>query len=95
MNFYFHEEAEVEFNEAAAWYDKCQPGLGLDFAQEVYEAIGRIIQFPNAWTQVSKNTRRCLVKRYPFGVIYRINDDRLEIIAVADTRRRPDYWRTR
>jgi len=41
---------------------------------------------------MSKNTRRCLVNRFPFGVIYQIKSDSVRIIAVADLRRCPDYW---
>jgi hypothetical protein len=95
MKFYFHEEAEIEFDKAVAYYEECQRGLGLNFAQEVYETIGRITQFPNAWAPVSKNARRALVKRFPFGIIYRNQNGTIEIIAVADSRRRPDYWRNR
>jgi hypothetical protein len=41
---------------------------------------------------MSKNTRRCLVNRFPFGVIYQVKSSFVSIIAVADLRRRPDYW---
>jgi hypothetical protein len=95
MKFYFHEEAEIEFEKAVAYYEECRLGLGMDFAQEVYETIGRITQFPNAWALVSKNARRCLVKRFPWGVVYRTRNGSIEIIAVADSRRHPDYWRNR
>ena len=69
MRFYFHEDAETEFDKAVEYYEGCRPGLGLEFAQEVYAAIARVVQFPEAWTPMSRNTRRCLVNRFPFGVI--------------------------
>ncbi|MBI2192221.1 MAG: hypothetical protein HYU36_09570 [Planctomycetes bacterium] len=72
MRFYFHGDAETEFDKAVAYYEECRSGLGLEFAQEVYAAIARVIQFPDAWSPMSKNTRRCLVTRFPFGIIYRI-----------------------
>ena len=59
---------------------------------EVYTTIDRIIQYPEAWSPMSKNTRRCLVNRFPFGVIYQVKSGFVRIIAVADLRRRPDYW---
>jgi hypothetical protein len=72
----------------------------LEFAQEIYAAIDRAVQFPKAWSQMSENTRRCLVNRFPFGVmnrfpfgvIYRIRPGYIEVVAVADLRRHPDYW---
>ena len=95
MRFYFHEDAETEFDKAVEYYEGCRPGLGLEFAQEVYAAIARVVQFPEAWTPMSRNTRRCLVNRFPFGVIYRVKSGYIEVVAVADLRRRPGYWRHR
>ncbi|MBW1679310.1 MAG: type II toxin-antitoxin system RelE/ParE family toxin [Deltaproteobacteria bacterium] len=95
MKFYFHEDAETEFDRAIEYYEDSRSGLGLEFAQEVYVAIIRVIQFPDAWSPMSKNTRRCLVSRFPFGIIYQVKSDYVRIIAVADLRRRPNYWRDR
>ena len=95
MKCYFHEDAEFEFDKAIGYYESCQIGLGLEFAQEVYSTIERIMRFPDAWSPMSKNTRRCLVNRFPFGIIYQIDSGLLRIIAVADLRRRPNYWRDR
>ena len=95
MRFFFHEDAEAEFNKAVDYYEECRPGLGLEFAQEVYAAILRVVQYPDAWSPMSKNTRRCLTHRFPFGVIYRLKSNYIEIIAVADLRRHPSYWRDR
>lgn len=95
MKFYFHEDAETEFDRAVEYYEDSQSGLGLEFAQEVYAAITRVIHFPDAWSPMSKNTRRCLVSRFPFGIIYQVKSGYVRIIAVADLRRRPNYWRDR
>lgn len=95
MRFYFHEYAEIEFSRAVDYYEDCQSGLGLEFAQEVYATIDLIVRFPDAWVPISENTRRCLVNRFPFGVIYQVTSGALRIIAVADLRRRPDYWLSR
>jgi hypothetical protein len=92
MKFLFHEYAEAEFKKAVAYYEDCRAGLGIEFAQEVYTTISRIIQYPEAWSQMSKNTRRCLVNRFPFGVIYQVKSDLVLIIAVADLRRKPGFW---
>lgn len=49
MNFYFHPEAEQELLQAISLYEKCRPGLGIEFAEEVYQAIKRIINFPDSY----------------------------------------------
>jgi len=92
MRFYFHEHAETEFDKAVEYYEDCRYGLGIEFAQEVFATIDRIIQYSEAWSPMSKNTRRCLVNRFPYGVIYQVKYSSVRIIAVADLRRRPGYW---
>jgi hypothetical protein len=95
VRFYFHPLADREFDEAVGYYEGCQTGLGLEFAEEVYAAIGRISEYPDAWSEMSKNTRRCLVNRFPYGVIFQVKSDMLRIIAVANLHRPPGYWKDR
>jgi hypothetical protein len=95
MRFYFHPEAKEEFDGAVNFYEESQPGLGLEFAEEVYVAIVRIIQYPYAGSEMSKNSRRCLVNRFPYGLVYQIKSNELRIIAVAHLHRRPSYWKKR
>jgi len=95
MRVYFHPDAEAEFNKAIGYYEQLQPGLGIEFAEEIYATITRIIQYPDAWSTLSKNSRRCIVNRFPYGVIYQIKSRSLRIIAVAHLHRRPNYWKGR
>ena len=95
MRFYFHPQADNEFDKAVRYYEDAQPGLGLEFAEEVYAAIARICEYSNAWSPMSKNTRRCLVNRFPFGVIFQVKSGRLRIVAMANLHQRPGYWQDR
>ena len=95
MRFQFHPAADAEFDRTVEYYERCQSGLGLEFAEEVYAAIARIIEYPDVWSPMSGNTRRCLTNRFPYGIIYRIKNNSLHIIAVANLHRRPDYWKER
>ncbi|NCO35040.1 MAG: plasmid stabilization protein [Armatimonadetes bacterium CG2_30_59_28] len=95
MKFYFHPEANDEFDKAVDYYEDRQLGLGLEFAEDVYMAIARIIEYPAAGSPMSQNTRRCLVNRFPYGIIYQVKSQRLRIVAVANLHRRPDYWKHR
>jgi hypothetical protein len=95
MKFYFHPDAEAEFDTVVEYYEQLQPGLGIEFAEEIYATITRIIQYPDAWSALSKNSRRCLVNRFPYGVVYQIKSRSLRIIAVAHLHRRPSYWKKR
>jgi plasmid stabilization system protein ParE len=95
MNYAFHPEAKAELDGAVDYYHACQAELGLDFAREVYAAIQSILAYPEAWTRLSKNTRRCLVHRFPYGVIYQITGGTILIIAIMQLNRRPGYWKDR
>ena len=95
MTFSFHPRAEEEFDTAVLYYENCRSGLGLDFAKEVYAAIARISEYPDAWSSMSRNTRRCLLNRFPHGVIFQVKAGRLRVIAVANLHRRPGYWMRR
>lgn len=95
MKHSFHAAAEAELNQAVDYYNACRPDLGWEFAQEVHAAIQNILAHPAAWTSLSTHTRRCLVRRFPYGVIYQIAGDAIRIIAVMQLNRKPGYWRSR
>lgn len=95
MKYSFHEEAEIELNQAISYYRKCQPHLGLEFTEEVFQTIQRILDFPKAWQIMHQDIRRCLTKRFPFGIIYYQKDEQIIILAVMQLNREPFYWRER
>lgn len=95
MTFSFHPEAEAEFNEAIEYYESCEQGLGYDFSIEVFDCIQRIVNFPTAWPIIEDDIRRCLVNRFPFGIIYTIEQTGVSILAVMHLRRHPDYWKNK
>ena len=95
MNYAFHPEAESEFFEAIAYYEERAPGLGLDFSTEVHATVQRILAFPQAWQVLEDDIRRALVNRFPYGVLYAVDDTRIWIVAVMNLHQRPGYWQDR
>lgn len=95
MNFDFHSEAESEFLEAIDYYEECETGLGFDFSIEVYASIQNIVSFPTAWPEIEGNIRRCLTQRFPYGILYSIEPDKIFILAVMHLHRDPSYWKHR
>jgi hypothetical protein len=67
----------------------------LEFAKEIDAVIQNILSFPEAWVPLSPNTRRCLTKRFPYGVIYQMASQEVFIIAVMHLNRTPTYWKDR
>jgi len=95
MNVEFLAAARADLLESFEYYEEQREGLGFEFAEEVQTAIERIIQYPQAWSLVSKRTRRCRTKRFPFGIIYQVRRETLLIIAIVNLHREPQSWRTR
>jgi hypothetical protein len=95
MKYSLHPEAKEELFEAINYFEEYRSGLGLEFSREIFSTIQRIIHFPLAWSKFSKNTRRCLTNRFPYGVIYQIIEKEVIIIAVMQLNREPDYWKKR
>lgn len=70
-------------------------GLGEDFSLEVNATVQNILSYADAWPIVEDDVRRCLTRRFPYGVLYSIETDRVYILAVMHLHRHPDYWKTR
>ncbi len=87
--------AEFEMDEAIAFYEKCGPGLGQEFLREVANTVALIEEFPEAWPLVSGQDRACRVKRFPYRLVYFIDEDGIVVLAVAHFKRRLFYWRDR
>lgn len=87
--------AEDEFVDTIFYYNMQSEGLGYEFASEVKRTIERIIQYPKAWSKLSKRTRRCRTKRFPYGIIYQIREEYLLIVAVMHMSREPQAWKSR
>ncbi len=90
-----HPEVYEELEEARAWYEDHAVGLGDEFLDEVERAVSTIQSSPEAWPTYSHQTRRFLVHRFPFSVVYRYDKMKIQIVAVAHQRRKPGYWMSR
>lgn len=95
MTYRFHPEAEEEFLAAIEYYESRRESLGHEFAVEVYSTILRIQAHPEAWPLLEADVRRCLTRRFPFGVVYWAEGETVHILAVMHLHRAPDYWKLR
>jgi plasmid stabilization system protein ParE len=91
----FHPDARADALEAYDWYAERNLDAAIEFQIELENAGRTIQEHPNRWATYLFNTRRYLLKRYPFVIVYRVTDDRIEILAVAHGRRKPGYWKKR
>lgn len=86
-------EAELDIEDAAAWYDRRRPGLGLRFVAALRLRFADILRFPlQPRAFGSRAFRKVRVPRWPYAVYYRIIDDsELRVVAVVHGARNPAY----
>jgi plasmid stabilization system protein ParE len=90
-----HPEAIAEARDAREWYEARSTEAASAFMAELDLAIDSICEFPDRWAKYLHGTRRYLMKRFPYLVVYRATTDKLQVIAVAHGKRKPGYWRHR
>ena len=92
--------ADAETRQAAQWYEQQRAGLGIEFLAAVDEAIQQIGRSPERFPRLEtlpeeEVVRRHLLNRFPYAIVYEATTTEIRIIAVAHTRRRPNYWADR
>jgi len=90
-------EAELEAAEAVIWYDDQRLGLGDDFLVELKQAFDRIGSGPDELPLLESyagphDVRRCMLKRFPYLVIFACRPAEVLVVAISHARRRPLYW---
>ena len=79
MQIEFIEPASIELDDAIEYYELQLTGLGRRFFNEVIETIDLIIQFPQLWAQNSENTRKAVLRKFPYNLVYSILDNKIYI----------------
>ena len=91
----FHPLAAAEAEAAERWYRERNEVASARFQRELDRAVGLIAERPDIGSSYLGSTKRVLLRRFPFFVVFRVRDENVQIIAVAHARRRPGYWRAR
>jgi len=88
-------EAEADIAEARAWYEGKREGLGEEFILCVEAGLDHIRRAPAAATEVVPGVRRVVVRRFPYGIFYRVDPDQIAVLAVYHSKRDPRGWQQR
>lgn len=91
----FDPDARSELLCAVAFYEEREKGLGRRFRRAVDDAIGSICDMPLSYRVLRPPFRRCLIRGFPYSLIYSIEPAHILIIAVAHGKRSPGYWQER
>jgi plasmid stabilization system protein ParE len=84
--------AAFEMDAAFAWYEQRQAGLGTDFLRACDAAFSAVARVPDAYREVRPQVRRALLRRFPYMVFFRADDERVVVLAVVHVRQSPDVW---
>lgn len=88
-------EAREDLGEAFAYYESCMPGLGDQFLASVKAALDVVVNQPELYPKVLGDLHRALIRRFPFGVFYLVNQTQLVVVACLHVRRSPSAWKSR
>ena len=92
MKIVFDKLAQLELGNASEYYELEVPGLGARFKEEVKRGIRQIHEYPDAWAKERDDVRRYLLHKFPYKILYSIEDGYVYIIAIAHCHRCPYYW---
>jgi plasmid stabilization system protein ParE len=87
--------AALEYDSTFEWYLERNEVAASRFFAEIQFALVAICENPQRWPVVRRGTRKFILHNFPFSLIYRELPSKIQIVAVAHAKRRPDYWKDR
>lgn len=90
-----HPSAWHEIEGADRWYRRRSADASVDFIDAIDDALNRVARSPRLWPNYLYGTRRFVLQRFPFSVVYLDEPDVVNIVAVAHSKRKPGYWKNR
>jgi len=87
--------AAADVEDAYRWYEERREGLGDEFLAAIQAAVDSVVAHPLAAPIVHRDTRRVLVRRFPYGVFYRLIKGQVVVVACFHAKRHPRVWRAR
>jgi len=84
-----HAGARDDIREAFDWYEDQSPGLGDQFVTELDRVMSRLSTDPRIYQTVNKEVRRALTRRFPYGIYYLVDEDRVNVLRVLHLARNP------
>lgn len=95
FSFVLLSETRKELNEIIAYYFELTPELAEDFTIKFYDSLNLIVESPLAFRKIKSHYRKVNLIRFPYKVIFRVNENVITVVAICHQKRRPFYWRGR
>jgi plasmid stabilization system protein ParE len=90
-------DAESDLDAAFLYYESARRGLGIEMLTEFRNGIEQILRHPEAWQSMDERYRRYRLHRFPYGIVYRMgeNKDEILVVAIMHLSQKPGSWRPR
>ncbi|MBD2164651.1 type II toxin-antitoxin system RelE/ParE family toxin [Calothrix membranacea FACHB-236] len=95
MRYVFHPQALTEYTEAVQYYLEQRVEVAQAFIDAIEDAVYRIRESPTRYIVIDEDVRRCMTRKFPYGILYTIEQDYILILAVMHCSREPGYWKNR
>jgi toxin ParE1/3/4 len=95
MRYVFHPEALVEHSEAVKYYAEQRTDTAQAFINAIEDAVYRIRESPDRYVVVDEDVRKCMTRKFPYGILYVIEQNYVLILAIMHCSREPGYWKNR
>jgi plasmid stabilization system protein ParE len=74
------------------WYEDHRGNLGEQWLSAVSASFQAIAQFPEMFPRLHREIRRAIVSQFPYEVFYRVEPNRIVVLAVLHMARDPKLW---
>jgi toxin ParE1/3/4 len=95
MKYVFHPEALTEYSEAIKYYAEQRVEVAQVFINTIEDAVYRIRESPERYVVMDEDVRKCMTRKFPYGILYTIEQDYILILAIMHCSREPGYWKKR
>jgi plasmid stabilization system protein ParE len=95
MSLFVRPAAAAEIEAAFGWYEDQRDGLGEELLSELDVIVRAVLESPSRFTVAYRDTRRVLLRRFPYSVFYRIQGEDVVLAAFFHGSRDPQIWRDR
>ena len=92
MKLKFIHPSEQELIDTFSFYEEQLEGLGNLFLNEFNKTIKIILKHPTLWMKIGKRTRRALIKKFPYLILYIFENDIIHLTCIAHQHRSPEYY---
>lgn len=91
----FRFEASDDVDSIRNSLNMVRPGIGDNFVERLSEKLQLIASHPQAFAIVWRNVRASKLKRFQYVIYYRVQTDRIEVLAVVHGNRDSLDWKSR